>query len=87
VPSPEVNSIAIDPITPQNVYLVGPDGLFRSIDGGLTWGAMNAVLEAEPLALTLDPRNPGTLFVLLAGGAVLRSDDSGSVWATLEIGR
>ena len=80
-----MNAIAVDPITPQNVYLAGSDGLFRSADGGLTWEAMTVQFSSEPLAMTLDPRNPTTLFTLLAEGALLKSDDSGASWVTVDI--
>ena len=85
-PSQKANSIAIDPITPQNVYLAGPDGLFRSPDGGLTWEAIGVQVSSQPLALTLDPRHPAQLFALFANGTLLRSEDSGTTWVTLEIG-
>ena len=81
---PKVNAIAVDPITPQNVYFASPDGLFRSADGGLTWEALNTQLDSEALALTLDPRHPATLFAWLADATLLRSDDSGVTWATVE---
>ena len=61
-----------------------PDGLFRSADGGLTWEALNTQRGSEALALTLDPRHPATLFAWLADGTLLRSDDSGVTWATVE---
>ena len=77
-----VNAIAIDPITPQNIYLAAPNGLFRSTDGGLKWETLTTPAKSTPLAVTLDPRNPTTLFVLLEDGALLRSADSGKTWAT-----
>ena len=83
VPTQEVKAIAIDPLTPQNVYLASPDGLFRATDGGLTWEALNASLSSEPVALTLDPQHPTTLFALLMGETLLKSDDSGTTWATV----
>jgi photosystem II stability/assembly factor-like uncharacterized protein len=85
VATPTVTAIAIDLVTPQNVYLASPDGLFRSADGGLRWEALPVHLSSEPLALTLDPHHPTTLFVLLADGALLRSDDSGTTWTTVEV--
>lgn len=80
-----MNAITVDPITPQNVYLAGPGGLFRSADGGLTWEAMAVQLSSEPVALTIDPRTPSNLFVLLADGTLLKSDDTGANWTTVEI--
>lgn len=80
-----VTAVAIDPVTPQNVYLASPEGLFRSGDGGLAWEALPFRFSSEPLALTLDPKHPATLFVLLADGSLLRSDDGGTTWVTLEV--
>ncbi len=85
MPTQSVTAIAVDPVTPQNVYLASPDGLFHSADGGLAWEAMPFRLSSEPLALTLDPQHPATLFVLLADGSLLRSDDGGATWVTLEV--
>ena len=83
MPSKKVNAIAVDPVTPQNVYLAGPGGLFRSADGGVTLEVMPVELNSEPLALTLDPHTPTTLFVLLADGALWKSEDAGKTWAAL----
>ena len=87
MPSQTVNAIAIDPVVPQNVYLAAPSGLFRSADGGLTWVALKAQLDSAPVALALDPRHPATVFALLAGGTLLRSDDSGATWVPRELGQ
>ncbi len=87
MPSAKVNAIAIDPVTPQNVYLASPDGLFRSADGGLTWKTMKVDVKAAPLALTLNPRTPAMLFVLLADGTLMRGDNSGDTWTTVEAGQ
>lgn len=87
MPSAKVTAVAIDPYTPQKVYLAGPDGLFRSADGGLTWKTMKVDVKAAPLALTLNSRTPAMLFVLLADGTLLRSENSGDTWTTVEAGR
>ena len=86
MPSQKVNAIAVDPVTPQNVYLAGPDGLSRSADGGLTWTAMPLQFKAEALALTLNPQDPKSLFALLSDGTLLISQDQGATWAVREIG-
>jgi hypothetical protein len=80
VPSQQVNAIAIDPVTPQNVYLAGPDGLFRSADGGLAWESLPLTTDSAPVGLALDPHQPATLFALLANGTVWTSLDSGEAW-------
>jgi photosystem II stability/assembly factor-like uncharacterized protein len=85
VPSQKVNAITVDPVTPQNVYLAGPGGLFRSADGGLTWATIRLESKAEALALTLDPHDPKSLFALLSNGTLLFSQDQGATWATREV--
>jgi photosystem II stability/assembly factor-like uncharacterized protein len=87
VPSQTVTALAVDPIVPQNVYLASPSGLFRSTDGGLTWVGLKAQLDSAPMALTLDPRHPATLFALLTSGTLLRCDDGGATWAPRELGQ
>ena len=87
MPSQTVTALAIDPIVPQNVYLAGPSGLYRSNDGGLTWADLKALPDSVPVALALDPRHPATVFALLASGTLLRSDDSGTTWVPRETGQ
>lgn len=78
--NPVVRSIAVDPVTPQRVYAAGPAGLFRSNDGGLTWETAGAGLTGEPLAVTLDPATPQTVFVVLIDDSVWQSTDGGATW-------
>jgi len=75
-----VRSVAVDPVTPQRIYAAGPAGLFRSDDGGLTWTAASAGLTGEPLAVTLDPATPQTVFVVLTDESVWQSTDGGDTW-------
>ncbi|HLF74443.1 MAG TPA: hypothetical protein VI524_08865 [Anaerolineales bacterium] len=75
-----VRSIAVDPLTPQRVYAAGPAGLFRSEDGGLTWTKAGDGLAGEPLAVTLDPADPETVFVVTTDGKVWKSDDGAATW-------
>ncbi|MCE7981812.1 MAG: hypothetical protein DYG89_11505 [Caldilinea sp. CFX5] len=75
-----VRSVAVDPVTPQRVYAAGPAGLFRSNDGGLTWETAGAGLSGEPLAVTLDPATPQTVFVVLTDDSVWQSLDGGATW-------
>jgi len=81
-----VRSVAVDPLTPQRVYATGPDGLFRSNDGGLTWDAADEGLTGEPLAVTLNPAAPETVFALLDDGSIWQSNDAAKTWALLEEG-
>ncbi len=76
--------MAVDPITPQRVYVAGPAGLFRSDDGGLTWTEASDGLGGEPLAVTLDPALPQTVIAVLTDGSVWKSSDGATTWQALE---
>ena len=82
-----IRSIAVDPINPKRVYIAGPAGLFRSDDGGLTWTAAGKRLSGEPLAVTLDPRTPQTVFAVLADGTVWQSRDGATIWKAAGTGK
>ncbi|MCQ3972088.1 MAG: hypothetical protein DPW09_01435 [Anaerolineae bacterium] len=75
-----IRSIAVDTINPKRVYAAGPAGLFRSDDSGQTWEAAGEGLVDEPLAVTLDPAAPQTVFTVLSNGSVWRSQDGATTW-------
>lgn len=79
-----VRSVAVDTITPERVYAVGPSGLFRSADAGQNWTPAGEGLSVEPLAITLNPAEPQTLFVLLVDNSVWRSTDGATSWQPAE---
>ncbi len=78
-----IRSVAVDTKTTQRVYAVGPAGLFRSDDAGLTWKKADTELTAEPLAVTLNPTTPQTVFVVLVDGSVWQSTDGATTWKVL----
>jgi len=79
-----VRSVAVDTVTPERVYAAGPAGLFRSNDAGQNWSPAGEGLPAELLAITLNPAEPQTLFVLLADNSVWRSTDGATTWQPAE---
>jgi photosystem II stability/assembly factor-like uncharacterized protein len=98
-----VSAIAVDPLRPNVVYAAtgtnasynlasGFAGLFKSIDGGATWNAVNAGLEilsdtgAAITALALDPVNSGIVYAGTAGNGVFRSGDGGAHWTPFNVG-
>ena len=79
-----VRSVAVDTVTPEQVYAAGPAGLFRSDDAGQNWTPAGEGLPAEPLAVTLNPAEPQTVFALLADNSVWRSTDGAATWQPAE---
>ena len=67
-------------------------GLYKSIDSGATWSAINQGLEeiiaAQPIvsALLLDEDNPNTLYLATSGYGIFRSTDGGATWASFNNG-
>ena len=57
--------------------------LFRSIDGGLTWGRVDMPFKPKTtmFALAFDERRPSRMFAAASGGEVFASEDGGVNWA------
>ena len=82
--NPHVNAIVIDPRNPKNVYAAGPAGVVFSSDAGLTWEPRNAgLIPANIATLTLNPKQPDTLFAMTVEGALYRSDDGAQNWKSV----
>ena len=82
-----IRSIAVDPKTPQRVYAAGPGGLFRSDNGGLDWTQADKGLTGKPLAVTLIPATPQTVFVALTDNSVWQSTDGATTWQMLKVNK
>ncbi len=59
------------------VVVVGDDGIFRSVDGGLSWAAVPCGVKSYVLAVAGAGEH---LFAVTGGGNVLRSADRGASW-------
>ena len=82
-----VLALAIDPSNPATVYAgagyfgAGGDGVFKSTDGGLTWGRANIGLPSITVrALVIDPHN--TMILYAGGEGVFRSTDAAATWGS-----
>jgi len=96
-----VTSLAIDPSNPNIIYAgIGSflhgfpaAGVFKSIDGGKIWSAVNAGLgNADVGALAIDPVNPSTIYAgtYVHGGSeiggVFKSTNGGNSWTPMNTG-
>jgi photosystem II stability/assembly factor-like uncharacterized protein len=82
---PTVHALAIDGTNPATVYAGTPSGVFKSVDGGMTWSASSSGLPAgDVLSLAIDPETPTTLYATLnSPGHVFKSLDGGASWTAL----
>jgi photosystem II stability/assembly factor-like uncharacterized protein len=65
------------------------DGVFKSTDGGASWGAVNtglANLDVRALALSPGYVSDQTIFAGTWGGGVFKSNDGGASWNAVDAG-
>ena len=85
-PRANINALAIDPLTPANVYAAIGAGVFKSTDGGGSWRALT-IEKGVFVSLTIDPRTSTTLYVSSwTTGHVLKSTDGGATWRPVSTG-
>ncbi len=78
-----VRAIAIDPNDADFVLAGGLDGVYKSIDSGVTWEKLSPHENVESLAI--DPRNRDTIYVGTWRQG-WRSDDGGKLWKHIDNG-
>lgn len=83
-PRDEVTTIAIDPSDPDVVYIgTANAGIYKSIDGGLSWQPrQNGLEQASITSLLIDPQEPQILYAE-AKGLVFKSTDGGNTWTDI----
>src|SRR5260370_16633520 len=82
-----VVALAVDPLTPSNLYAgtsgpecgYGAGGIYRSVDDAASWTDTGVVSCMG--ALVVDPQNPSTVYAATHLRGVVKSTDSGAPWA------
>src|SRR5262249_46622693 len=76
----------VNPTDPNIVYVANQHGVFRSIDGGVTWNNVTLSTGAERATdLAIDPTNPSVLYAGLIGTTdaehgIYKTTDGGDTW-------
>ncbi len=83
--TPSINGLVINPIEPSTIYTGSGQGVFKSINGGRTWSAMNNGLTSRAvIAIVISPSTPATLYVLVSdltnNSGVYKTTDGGATW-------
>jgi len=86
---PVITSVEFALSDPLVAYAASFNHVFRSKDGGLTWGVVSGnkpfwgpprVVVGFPIDLQVDPRDPNRLFANNYGGGNFLSEDGGATW-------
>ncbi len=81
-----VTTIVINPTEPSIVYAGTQAGVFKTINGGRTWTAMNNGLgtNRNVTSMVINPSAPATLYLTIggfqSGNGVYKSTDGGATW-------
>jgi photosystem II stability/assembly factor-like uncharacterized protein len=73
--------IKVDPVDPEIAYVIGMN-LFKTSDGGNSWGDISTNIHVDQHALFIHPWNHNNL-VLGNDGGLYKSEDQGNNWAHL----
>jgi photosystem II stability/assembly factor-like uncharacterized protein len=93
--SPFVRGLAIDSSNPATLYAgtvgsplapPGGSGIFKSINGGGSWTAVNTGLtNTDVSTLAIDPTNAATIYAA-SGAGVFKSTNGGGSWSPINSG-
>ncbi|MFV2073177.1 MAG: WD40/YVTN/BNR-like repeat-containing protein [Thermoanaerobaculales bacterium] len=84
----EMTSIVIDPVDRMTIYVGSRGGgVFKTIDGGLSWQAARDGLTYLPIrSLAVDPAHPEVLYAGTDFHGVWKSTDGGTSWSLASVG-
>jgi uncharacterized protein (TIGR03437 family) len=84
-------ALVADPTAPNTLYAATTDlGIFKSLDGGVTWtAANNGIANATAQALAIDPVHPQTLYAVsapayAATASVYKTVDGATSWTLID---
>jgi hypothetical protein len=85
-----VGALAIDPANTATIYAGTQSGMYKSVDSGANWIAINTGFTPDPTptinAVAIDPKNPSIVYVGTGGFGVWKSIDGGASWVAASTG-
>ena len=83
----DVRYMAVNPLLSTTIYAATGTGVFRSIDGGVSWSGANTGLTVTDVrSIAIDPASASTLYVGTATAGIFKSIDGGGNWNAANIG-
>jgi photosystem II stability/assembly factor-like uncharacterized protein len=74
-----VNGFAVDPENPKMMFAAMRDGLFRSVDAGMSWKPAGKTLR-NMAAVAINPKRAEKIYAASDDGTVYLSTDGGETW-------
>jgi photosystem II stability/assembly factor-like uncharacterized protein len=79
--------IQLHPKNPDIIYVTTNDYIYKSRDGGRTWGNISkGMSHSRVISMAVDPTYPATVYAGTKGDAVYKSYDGGQRWASVRSG-
>lgn len=68
------------------MYIGGPEGILKTVDGGKTWQAHNQGLTTMNVrTISLSPSDPQLLYLGTNGSGLYRSINGGAQWTPIPL--
>lgn len=85
--SPVYSQLYVDPMTPNFIYVTTSRGLFKTLDGGVTWTNVSLPVQSDAAyvrAITVARSSSNIVFASI-GNTIYKSLDAGATWQTQAI--
>jgi photosystem II stability/assembly factor-like uncharacterized protein len=81
-----LESLAVDPVNPLNVYGASPSSVFVSKDGAGTWTQHTGVVAGYPAHIEVAPASNSTVYFASTYGGLFKTTDGGTTWGVAHEG-
>ena len=84
-----INALVIDPSNPAILYAGGDRMIHKSIDGGESWTicySVESTGQKTVMRMVIDPLTPSTLYAGVNNLGIIKSEDAGKTWHTMNSG-
>ncbi len=86
-PAISIYALAIDPFTPDTLYIGVEGGVMKSLDRGASWGlASQGLTDPGVVALVADPSKPMNLYAATRFDGAFKSTDGAASWVPINAG-
>ena len=82
----DYGAVVVHPQHKDNLYMAGWCGVYKSLDGGVSWDTLGFTGTSGGKVIAVDPNNGDIVYVGVAGDGVFKSVDGGAQWTPIDSG-